>query len=76
MTRGTASQFGIALPGKPEIDFGAVMARMRKLRADISHHDSVERFTKLGVDVFIGDGRFVGPSAIEVDGKVSNSVVP
>ena len=45
------------------------MERMRKLRADISQHDSVERFTKLGVDVFIGTGRFVGPSAIEVDGK-------
>ncbi len=46
------------------------MARMRKLRADISDHDSVERFTKLGVDVFIGDGKFVGPNAIDVDGKV------
>ena len=62
--------FGIALPSKPEIDFGAVMARMRKLRADISNHDSVERFTKLGVDVFIGDGKFVGPNAIDVGGKV------
>ena len=45
------------------------MERMRKLRADISEHDSVERFTKLGVDVFIGNGKFVGPNAIEVDGK-------
>ena len=65
-----STQFGIALPGKPGIDFGAVMVRMRKLRADISRHDSVERFTKLGVDVFIGDGKFVGPNAIDVGGKV------
>ena len=42
------------------------MERMRQLRADISRHDSVERFTKLGVDVFIGNGRFVGPNRIEV----------
>jgi pyruvate/2-oxoglutarate dehydrogenase complex dihydrolipoamide dehydrogenase (E3) component len=45
------------------------MERMRKLRAGISQHDSVERFTSLGVDVFIGNGRFIGPSSIEVDGK-------
>ena len=61
--------FGIALASKPEINFGAVMERMRKLRADISRHDSVERFTKLGVDVFIGSGRFASRSAIEVEGK-------
>jgi pyruvate/2-oxoglutarate dehydrogenase complex dihydrolipoamide dehydrogenase (E3) component len=62
-------QFGVTFAGAPEIDFSAAMERMRKLRADISSHDSVERFTKLGVDVFIGDGKFVSPSAIEVDGK-------
>ena len=53
------AEFGVALASEPEINFAAVMERMRKLRADISRHDSVERFTKLGVDVFIGDGRFV-----------------
>ena len=45
------------------------MERMRRLRADISQLDSAERFTKLGVDVFLGDGRFAGRDAIEVDGK-------
>ena len=49
-------------------DFAAVMERMRRLRADISRNDSVERFRNLGVDVFIGTGRFAGPDAIEVDG--------
>lgn len=50
-------------------DFGAVMERMRKLRADISRHDSAERFRKLGVDVFIGNGRFVASDALEVAGQ-------
>ena len=63
------AEFGFGLDGEPRIEFGAAMERMRKLRADISQHDSVERFTKLGVDVFIGNGRFVSPNAIEVDGK-------
>ena len=60
-------EFGVTLPGEAAINFSAAMERMRRLRAGISAHDSVERFTQLGVDVFIGNGRFVGPSAIEVD---------
>jgi pyruvate/2-oxoglutarate dehydrogenase complex dihydrolipoamide dehydrogenase (E3) component/uncharacterized membrane protein YdjX (TVP38/TMEM64 family) len=63
------AEFGVALDGGARSDFGAAMERMRRLRAAISEHDSVERFTKLGVDVFFGEGRFVGPNAIDVDGK-------
>jgi pyruvate/2-oxoglutarate dehydrogenase complex dihydrolipoamide dehydrogenase (E3) component/uncharacterized membrane protein YdjX (TVP38/TMEM64 family) len=61
--------FGVKLAGEPEMNFAAAMERMRRLRADISAHDSVERFTKLGVDVFIGTGQFVSPSTIEVAGR-------
>jgi pyruvate/2-oxoglutarate dehydrogenase complex dihydrolipoamide dehydrogenase (E3) component len=50
-------------------DFGAAMARMRRLRAGISHADSAPRFQGLGVDVFLGEARFVSPEEIEVDGK-------
>jgi pyruvate/2-oxoglutarate dehydrogenase complex dihydrolipoamide dehydrogenase (E3) component len=63
------AEFGVRLGPQPNISFQAAMERMRKLRAGISRHDSVNRFTKLGVDVFIGHGKFVGPSAVEVDGK-------
>src|SRR5205814_10067328 len=39
-----AGPFGVRV-GKPvEIDFSAVMERMRKLRADLSPHDSAQRF--------------------------------
>ncbi len=63
-----AAALGVHMPPGVEGDFGAVMERMRRLRARISHHDSVERFTRLGVDVFFGSARFVGPDAVEVDG--------
>ena len=64
-----ASPFGV-LVGKPvEIDFPTVMARMRKLRADLSPHDSAQRFAKLGVDVFLGEARFAGPDTVEVEGQ-------
>jgi pyruvate/2-oxoglutarate dehydrogenase complex dihydrolipoamide dehydrogenase (E3) component len=50
-------------------DFAAAMARMRRLRAGISEVDGAPRFASLGVDVFLGDGRFVAPDAVEVGGK-------
>jgi pyruvate/2-oxoglutarate dehydrogenase complex dihydrolipoamide dehydrogenase (E3) component len=50
------------------LDFAAVMERMRRLRARISRHDSAERFSSLGVDVFLGEGRFTGRDRVEVDG--------
>jgi pyruvate/2-oxoglutarate dehydrogenase complex dihydrolipoamide dehydrogenase (E3) component/uncharacterized membrane protein YdjX (TVP38/TMEM64 family) len=64
-----ARGFGVRLAGEPEVVFSTAMERMRKLRAEISAHDSVERFSQLGVDVFIGHGRFTGSSTIDVGGK-------
>ena len=48
-----------------------VMERLRRLRASISHADSAHRFTKLGVDVYIGHGKFTSPSTVEVRTAVS-----
>lgn len=50
-----------------EGDFAVVMERMRQIRASIAPIDSAERFRGLGVDVFLGEGHFVAPDAIEVD---------
>jgi pyruvate/2-oxoglutarate dehydrogenase complex dihydrolipoamide dehydrogenase (E3) component len=63
------AEFGIQISEEPAIGFAAAMERMRRLRAGISEHDSAERFCKLGVDVFIGNGKFVSSTAVEVDGK-------
>ncbi len=49
-----------------EGDFTAAMARMRRLRAGISAIDGAARFAELGVDVFLGEGRFTGADTIEV----------
>lgn len=64
-----AHLFGVSLANVAEVDFAAVMERMRRLRAAISHHDSAERFRRSGVDVFLGEGRFSGPDTVEVAGK-------
>ena len=52
-----------------EPDFAAVMRRMRERRADISPNDSAERLRAAGVDLYFGEARFAGPSAIAVDGR-------
>ncbi|MHC5084657.1 MAG: mercuric reductase, partial [Planctomycetota bacterium] len=62
-----ASQFGIHAT-ETTCDFQAVMERVRAIRAEISDHDSVKRFTELGVDVFLGDGVFTGPDTVTVNG--------
>jgi len=64
-----AMNFGVRVEGEVRVDFGAVMERMRRLRADISPHDSAARFRELGVDVFLGGGRFAGQDTIEVGGQ-------
>ena len=63
-----AGAFGVKVPDGVTVDFAAVMERLRRLRAEISGNDSAERFKKLGVDVFIGQGRFTGSDSVEVGG--------
>ncbi|MBF2027151.1 MAG: mercuric reductase [Oscillatoriales cyanobacterium C42_A2020_001] len=63
-----SDRFGVKPPSAVEVDFAAVMARMRQLRAGISHHDSVQRFQNLGIDVFLGQGQFTANDAIAVEG--------
>ncbi len=73
-----AARFGIHAPGGVTVDFGAVMERVRSLRAGISHHDSAARFRDLGVDVFLGDGKFTGNDTVEVAGaklRFRNAVI-
>jgi len=64
-----AEPFGIKIPPGTQNDFGAAMARMRRLRADIGRNDSAQRFKELGVDVFFGEARFLDRRTVEVDGK-------
>jgi pyruvate/2-oxoglutarate dehydrogenase complex dihydrolipoamide dehydrogenase (E3) component len=48
------------------IDFAKVMERMRKIRSDISHHDSAQRFKDLGIDVFFGEASFIDRHTIRI----------
>ncbi len=63
-----AGEFGIHGSDNIEVDFAAVMERLRRLRAQISPNDSAERFRALGVDVYFGQASFVDSSTVDVNG--------
>lgn len=68
-----AKQFGIEVnPSDVSTHFDQAMERMRKLRSEISVHDSAQRFKDLGVDVFIGNGKFLNENTIEVNDQRLN----
>jgi len=56
--------FGVSGAGEVRVDFAAVMERMRRLRAGLAQHDSAARLQGLGIDVFLGDARFVAADAV------------
>lgn len=63
-----AARFGVKTSA-PTIDFPMVMQRIRDVITAIEPHDSVERFTNLGVDCVKGYARFIDPWTVEIDGK-------
>ncbi|MBE0361433.1 MULTISPECIES: FAD-dependent oxidoreductase [Pseudoalteromonas] len=50
----------------PQFSFKKVMARVHKVIADVAPHDSVERYTNLGVDVVKGYGKLIDPWTVEI----------
>lgn len=54
-------------PSAIAVDFSAVMDRLRKVRADLSIHDSAQRLQDLGVDVFFGQAHFCDRYSIQVN---------
>ncbi|MDP6097072.1 MAG: FAD-dependent oxidoreductase [Gammaproteobacteria bacterium] len=51
------------------VNFSAVMERVQRVIARIEPHDSVERFTSLGVECVIGEARIESPYCVSVDGR-------
>jgi hypothetical protein len=64
------AEYGVTIPpGEVKLDFGHVMRRMRGIRAKISHHDSVARYSReFCKHVYVGHAKFVGDKQIEVVG--------
>jgi len=52
-----------------EYDFADVMARVRRVVRTVEPHDSVERYTQLGVEVVEGQAMITSPWTVEVNGQ-------
>jgi len=63
-----AKEFGID-GAKGEVNFAAVMARVQGVIKTIEPHDSVERFTSLGVEVELGDAVIESPYVVTVNDR-------
>ena len=60
-----AQEFGMK-SASADFDFADVMERVQRVIREIEPHDSVERYTGLGVDVAEGSARIVSPWEVEV----------
>ena len=52
-----------------QFDFAEVMERVQRVVAEVEPHDSVERYTALGVECISGSARIVSPWEVEVAGR-------
>src|SRR5210317_1182984 len=64
-----AKEFGLQ-SGQVDFDFGEIMERVQRVIEKVEPHDSIERYTKLGVDCFTGAGKIVSPWSVEVNGDI------
>jgi pyruvate/2-oxoglutarate dehydrogenase complex dihydrolipoamide dehydrogenase (E3) component len=64
-----AGRYGAQRPDNIRVDFAEVMERMRRVRSRVSRRTSARELKASGVDVFFGEARFAGPSAITVNGE-------
>ncbi|HEX4598424.1 MAG TPA: FAD-dependent oxidoreductase [Burkholderiaceae bacterium] len=60
-----AGEFGITASGR--VDFAQVMERVARTVQAVEPHDSVERYSALGVDCIRGNARLTSPWTVEVD---------
>ncbi|PSW03743.1 FAD-dependent oxidoreductase [Photobacterium lipolyticum] len=63
-----AHEFGITTD-KPQVNFEQVMARIHNVITKIEPHDSVERYSKLGVNCVKGEAQILSPWEVEVNGR-------
>lgn len=69
-------EFGIRT-AEASFDFAEIMERVQGVIRKVAPHDSVERYTVLGADCFIGEANIVSPHEVRVNGKTltTNNII-
>ncbi|HEX7217904.1 MAG TPA: FAD-dependent oxidoreductase [Burkholderiales bacterium] len=63
-----SKDFGIQ-HAEARFDFAEVMERVQRVIREIEPHDSVERYTQLGVECIAGEARITSPWSVQVNGR-------
>ena len=69
-----SKQYGIRA-ATAEFDFADAMERVQRVIQSIEPHDSVERYTKLGVECLRGEARITSPWTVEVKSPAGSRVL-
>ncbi|OUS14185.1 pyridine nucleotide-disulfide oxidoreductase [Gammaproteobacteria bacterium 53_120_T64] len=59
------SRYGLN-DGEPDLSFAKVMARVQRVIETVAPHDSIARYSELGVDVVAGHARILDPWTVEI----------
>jgi pyruvate/2-oxoglutarate dehydrogenase complex dihydrolipoamide dehydrogenase (E3) component/uncharacterized membrane protein YdjX (TVP38/TMEM64 family) len=62
-----AAEYGLRAP-RVELDFAEVMERVQRVVREVAPHDSVERYTGLGVECIRGEAKITSPWTVQIDG--------
>ncbi len=71
---GRSAELGLR-GARADVDFAAAMERVQRVVREVEPHDSVERYTSLGVEVIAGDARIATPWQVDItraDGTVQS----
>lgn len=63
-----AKEFGFA-QASAKFNFADVMARVQRVISKVEPHDSVQRYTELGVECINGEARIITPYEVRVNGR-------
>jgi pyruvate/2-oxoglutarate dehydrogenase complex dihydrolipoamide dehydrogenase (E3) component len=64
-----AEEFGLE-EVQSQVRFSKVMERIQSVIRKIEPHDSIERYTELGVECFTGEAQILSPYEVKVNGKI------
>ena len=64
-----AAEFGLTRT-ETQFDFATVMERVQQVVSKVEPHDSIERYTGLGVECLTGAARITSPYTVEINGRV------
>jgi pyruvate/2-oxoglutarate dehydrogenase complex dihydrolipoamide dehydrogenase (E3) component/uncharacterized membrane protein YdjX (TVP38/TMEM64 family) len=71
---GRVQQWGIR-SAQAQFEFAEVMERVQRVIRQVQPHDSVERYTALGVECIEGEAKIVSPWSVEVSGAAGKRVL-